>query len=338
MTLPRKLLSAALLLAATVTHAAQSRFSVGPFGVLVLEIPEGWTAASQGESSPGGRAITVTPPGDAQLILLLTPLPVSEKKDSVEAAQQTLEALKPRLAATAVESSLPVRTMSGPGVRAFYLSATDKTVTNPTPDNFKFVDQGASAMGGILVTFTILTNDKDGAERLAAREIVRTATLAPPLPPKQSPEGTVRLRAPGPKWSLAIDLPGFDLEPIQIREDPPGTKLSGQNRTTHMIITAFIETSKPGWTAVDHREDAWRTMQTASPMERQNIKRSERGAMALMEYFVPTYKGQSVQQKSMNAYLVRDGFWIDVHLSKVEYMLDDDALFEKILESVRIVD
>src|SRR5262249_40086895 len=155
-------------------------------------------------------------------------------------------------------------------------------------------------------------------ERAAAREIIRTARIGPPRPPKQSAEGTVRLRAPGPKWSLAIDLPGFDIEPIQIREDPPGTKLSALNRKTGLIVTAFIEQSKSGWTAVNARENAWTIMQSASPMERKDVQRSERGDMALLEYSVPRYKGEDVNQKSVNAYLVRDGMWVDVHISKTQ--------------------
>jgi len=61
---------------------------------------------------------------------------------------------------------------------------------------------------------------------------------------------------------------------------------------------------------------------------RQDVKRSERGNMALLETFVPSYKGQQVNQKSVNAYLVRDGVWIDVHLSKVGFKDADMALYE----------
>lgn len=329
----------ATLAAARPTTALARSFDLGPFGVLGLDVPEGWSVKSEKPADSHYLTISLRPPGEVQLVLLISPIPVSEKKDPVEAARHLVEnELRARLAATAVESSLPVHTMSGPNVQAFYVSGTDKTVSHPTAEEFKFVDQGVSAMGRLILTFTLLTNAKDAPERAAAREIVRTAVLAPPRPPRQTPEGTVRLPAPGPKWSLAIDLPGFALDPIQIREDPPGTKLSAVNRTAGLILTAFIETAKPGWTAVDARENAWNIMQTASPMERKDVKRSERGDIALLEYSVPRYKGEDLNQRSVNAYMVRDGMWIDVHISKTQYEPNDDALFQKVIGTIRIVD
>jgi len=66
------------------------------------------------------------------------------------------------------------------------------------------------------------------------------------------------------------------------------------------------------------------------------VKRSERGPMALLEMRVPTYWGRAVNQQNVNAYLVRDGVWADVHLSRAGFKEEDRALFEKVLASVRI--
>jgi hypothetical protein len=148
----------------------------------------------------------------------------------------------------------------------------------------------------------------------------------------------VALSYPGKAWKLAMDLPGFEVDPFQVKPGGKGIRLTARNAATGMIVSAFLEDAHPGWTAVEHREDAWKTMQEASPMDRQDVKRSERGGMALLEMRVPTYWGREVNQQNVNAYLVRDGVWADVHLSKVGFKEADRALFEKVLASVRLVD
>jgi hypothetical protein len=336
----RSWIALAVLLLATPAGAEPQRFDMGPFGGLVLDVPSGWTAEPQDADQPGGFAFRVEPPPGTPLVLFITPLPVSEGRDPVSTARsfvakEVIERLRP----SAAETTLTVSTLTGRATQVFYVSATDKTVTQPTARDFKYVDQGAAALGQMMLTFTVLTNDRDGAARTAALDVVRTAMLAPARPPKQSASGTVQLPAPtSPVWALAIDLPGFRLEPIQIRETPRGTKLSGTNPATGVNVTAFIEESQPGQTAADHREDAWRKMLAGTPMNRVDVKRSERGSMALIEYRVSEYQGVAVNQKSVNVYIVRRGMWIDVHLSKVQYTPADDALFEAIISTIRFVD
>jgi hypothetical protein len=189
------MLAVALLTAASCAWA--DTFDLGPFGRLVLDLPSGWTAVRQGSDEPGGVAFRVEPPSGTPLVLLMTPLPLPESRDPVESARdlvgkQIIDHLRP----SAEETTFPVSTLEGRQTRVFYVSATDKTVTLPSATEFKFVDQGAASIGHMLLTFTLLTNDKNGLARAAAREIVRTATLGPPAPPQQNDRGTVRLFAP----------------------------------------------------------------------------------------------------------------------------------------------
>jgi hypothetical protein len=315
-------------------------FPLGQWGQFGIELPEGWTAVAQGPEASGGAAIRIAPGRDVPLVLLMTPVPAATRsEEELDAAVAKLaEEVKQHIAQVAVESELTVRELRSDHCHARYVSATDKTVEKPTATDFKYVDQGGAAVGRLLVTFTILTNVKDAPERAQALEIVRSASHGRPRTPWLTPEGGVALSYPGKTWKLKMDLPGYDIEPTQLKEGGKGVRLSGYNKATGMIITAFLEEAHPGWTAVDHREDAWKTMQRASPMDRQDVKRSERGSMALLEMFVPSYQGQQTNQKHVNAYLVRDGVWIDVHLSKPGFKDADVALFEKVLGSVKLVD
>jgi hypothetical protein len=137
---------------------------------------------------------------------------------------------------------------------------------------------------------------------------------------------------------LALDLPGFEVDPFQVKPGGKGARLTARNAATGMIVSAFLEEAHAGWTAVENREDAWKAMQADAAMDRQDVKRSERGPLAILEMRVPTYWGREVNQHNVNAYLVRDGVRADVHISKVKFTESDRELFEKVLGSVRIVE
>jgi len=42
-----------------------------------------------------------------------------------------------------------------------------------------------------------------------------------------------------------------------------------------------------------------------------------------------------LSQQNANLYLVHEGIWIDVHLSKVDYTDEDRATFDEVLKSAR---
>jgi hypothetical protein len=88
-------------------------------------------------------------------------------------------------------------------------------------------------------------------------------------------------------------------------------------------------------TAVQHREEAWKMF---PPAERVDVRRSERDSMALLRHRIPTANGQRLDMENVNAYLVRDDIWVDVHLSKATYLPVDEPAIEAILRSIRFED
>ena len=334
---PRRLITAvAFLFVALPALASPRSFSLGQWGDLEIDVPAGWTAEAQGKEAVG-FAIRIAPGKDVPLVLLMTPTPAPGSWAELDAAvQEAVEKAKPGLAKVAMESELPVQELRAEDGLALYVSATDKTVEKPTATQFKYVDQGAAAVGRFMVSFTVLTNTKDTPERAQALEVVRSARQITPGPPWRTAAGGVAMSYPGKAWKLALDLPGFEIDPFQVRPGGRGVRLTARNQATGMIVSAFLEEAHAGWTAVEHRDDAWKTMQADTSMSREDVKRSERGPLALLEMRVPTYWGRTVDQQNVTAFLVRDGVWADVHLSKVNFKESDRELFEKVLRSVRI--
>jgi hypothetical protein len=57
---------------------------------------------------------------------------------------------------------------------------------------------------------------------------------------------------------------------------------------------------------------------------------------AVAEFLVPEIKGQRVNQMNMSAHYVKEGYWADLHLSKVLYQPKDRGLFTDFINSVSV--
>jgi len=327
-----------LTLAFVPSSAARKDYDMEAAGVLGLDLPDGWTLTRQGAKDGAGPALRVVPPAGAELVLLMTPYSVPQALDPELSTKPRVEALIETFAATAAEETIPLRPIDGDVAHGFYISITDKTVIRPTATNFKYVDQGFVALGPIHLKFTILTNLSEGSVRLQAREIVRGAVISPPPGPALSASGTVELAVRGASWALALDLPGFKLEPIETRPDGRAVRITGENSDTGVVISVYVEPAEAGKTAAVYRDEVWRNVQREPTTIKRDDKRSQRGAIAILEYRIPDYQGVPLNQKQINAVLVHGDMWVDLHLSKVRFVPADDALFDKIIASMRIVD
>lgn len=67
----------------------------------------------------------------------------------------------------------------------------------------------------------------------------------------------------------------------------------------------------------------------------QNVRLSEIGDISTLELLVPEFRGAPIRQQNMYAQFVLNGYWVDLHLSKVQYQDQDRELFERMVKSVR---
>jgi hypothetical protein len=252
------------------------------------------------------------------------------------AVQEAVEKAKPGLAKVAMESELPVQELRAEDGLALYVSATDKTVEKPTATQFKYVDQGAAAVGRFMVSFTVLTNTKDtpGASAGARGRAFGAADHA----------GTAV--ADGGRRGGDV-VPGEGLEagagPAGVRDRPLPGQARWEGREAHgaepgdgddrQRLSRGGACGMDGGRAPGRRveDDAGGHIDESGGREalRARPARAPRdeGADVL---------GRTVDQQNVTAFLVRDGVWADVHLSKVNFKESDRELFEKVLRSVRI--
>jgi hypothetical protein len=50
---------------------------------------------------------------------------------------------------------------------------------------------------------------------------------------------------------------------------------------------------------------------------------------------MPTFRGTPVKQQNMYVEFVKDGYWVDLHISKVLYKLEEHELFERLIKSIK---
>lgn len=148
-------------------------------------------------------------------------------------------------------------------------------------------------------------------------------------------EKIVRLALPGYNWMLEIDKEGFKIEEGEMTPNGEARRIFVKNDNTGINMSIFLEKAPKSGDINDCREYYWNKMKK-SPFEEIDIKRSQYRDMAILEYMINEYMGQKINQKNIHAYLVKDDIWIDVHLSKVNFKIEEENIFMEIIDAIKI--
>lgn len=87
------------------------------------------------------------------------------------------------------------------------------------------------------------------------------------------------------------------------------------------------------------REDSW---QNRSPLlaDAQFIGRFERNGFACLEFLtafrIPNLPSGKVEQHHVSGHLVRDGYWVDMHLSLMPYTPKDRQAFLDFVDAIQV--
>ena len=145
------------------------------------------------------------------------------------------------------------------------------------------------------------------------------------------------LSLPDLDWALKINSPGFNIDSGGMRPDGLATQAMATNKSTGLVMSVFIEPAVMEGDSRAVRDYQFKGLKE-SPFMDDDVVFTEDGDVALLEYFISEYQGVELNQRHVNAYYVKDGFWIDIHLSKVKYTDADKKLFDDVLASVEFVD
>jgi hypothetical protein len=118
------------------------------------------------------------------------------------------------------------------------------------------------------------------------------------------------------------------LKSPQMASEP---ELAGSDQATGLQLSLFLERAATEGDAEVAREFYWKRMQ-ASPFKMEDVRFSERNGAAVLEYIV-----KEASWKNMNLYLSHDGYWVDLHISKILFRSADKEYFDAVLNNIKIV-
>src|SRR5205823_3703684 len=117
-----------------------------------------------------------------------------------------------------------------------------------------------------------------------------------------------RLSLPAKDWGVVLNLPGFAVRVVETK--PEGRRyMVAENETTNVVVSLTLEQIKPGTPASSCRESLEKKTKN-TPLKIQDVHFSRSGDVDVMQYVVPEFRGQRVNQESMFACQIYDNTYI----------------------------
>lgn len=138
-------------------------------------------------------------------------------------------------------------------------------------------------------------------------------------------------------WKIEFNLDGWKALGTRSSEDGSAKRFDAEIKPQGFRLTIMMVTAQSEGSSADLRELASKTLKK-SPVKKDDFKFAEYGEIPTIEYLIKEFQGIKLNQKHQNAYIVRDGVWIDIHLSKVRFKTGDEKRFFAILDSLKFVD
>ena len=163
--------------------------------------------------------------------------------------------------------------------------------------------------------------------------VILLMSLFQPAPARIEQE-RISFSVPAAPWSLTLPKDGLVIQNQQVKPDGRNGYFSLIDERNNLNISFFIEPVKDCKDSKSCRDMIWK-LGNPTWEKPQNVVQSQIGEVSYLEFFMPSFRGMPVRQQNMYAEFVKDGFWIDMHISKVLYKPEQHVLFENVIKSVK---
>jgi hypothetical protein len=134
-------------------------------------------------------------------------------------------------------------------------------------------------------------------------------------------------------WTLRILGNDLDITNVEAKPDNASAYFMMTSESTKLNVSVFIEPidkCKSGQECRDYvlglGNPAWGKFEQLSKGKLKDF--------SYFEFYRPEVQGRPVKMLDMYAEYASQGYWVDLHISKVLYSKSDHALFEKVVNSV----
>jgi hypothetical protein len=147
-------------------------------------------------------------------------------------------------------------------------------------------------------------------------------------------EKRIGFTVPAAPWTLTFPAGNFVVERRQIKLDGRNGYFLMTDDQKGLTVSFFIEPAVHCKDSKACRDMVWK-MGNPAWVNPKNQASSEIGDVSVLEFLLPEFQGQPVQQQNMYAEFVVEGFWVDFHISKVLYKPEEHEMFERLIKSIK---
>lgn len=145
--------------------------------------------------------------------------------------------------------------------------------------------------------------------------------------------GTRSFSAESAPWELLLPDGGLTVQEERRKEDGSSAYIRLAGRSG-LGVSVFIEPVKNCTDAKACRDMIWKAGNPAWEKP-QNVKMFEIGEASCVGFLIPFFEGKKVDQQNLYAQFVRDGYWVDLHLSYAGFTPDRQVILDSFVRSVR---
>jgi hypothetical protein len=144
--------------------------------------------------------------------------------------------------------------------------------------------------------------------------------------------GTLSVSAPGAPWELRFPRDQWSLQ-TKRRADGQADYYMFSNARTQLNMSFFIEPVTKCKTPSECRSHFWRN-RGAEFGNPQSVAEFEENGFAVVRFLIPEIGGMRVDQLQYSAHTVRDGYWVDMRISKILAQKADEQRVSDFVRSV----
>lgn len=151
---------------------------------------------------------------------------------------------------------------------------------------------------------------------------------------RQSEEG-ILLSAPKAPWELRIPQGAWQLQEERRSEDNLAYYWMLSDPQTMATVSFFIEPAEKCKTSAECRDQF---VSNPGPLYEspQSLVKFEENGFAAVKFIVPAVRGVPLNQINYSAHLVRDGYWVDMHLSKALFKEQDEPFLSEFIKTISV--
>jgi hypothetical protein len=147
-------------------------------------------------------------------------------------------------------------------------------------------------------------------------------------------EERIGFTVPTAPWTLTLPQGGLVIQQRQVKPDGRSAYFLLTDDKSKLNISFFIEPVKNCQDSKACRDMVWR-LGNPSWKNPQKVAQAEIGEVSYFEFFMPSFRGAPVKQQHMYVEFVKEGYWVDLHISKVLYKPEEHELFERLIKSIK---